>query len=110
MYSALSGRGNKRVPGGSGPAMNTERPMLRIPVWVRWIAQDSSGAWWGYSVEPSRHDGGWYENEVGRCICLGAGNPRDWRNSLRTVRFPPGVKTAVLLQDRTEIRYGEHLR
>jgi len=85
------------------------RTRLRIPAWVRWIAQDSSGAWWGYSVEPLRHDDGWYENEVGRCISLGTGSPRDWRNSLRAVQVPPGVTTAVLLQDTLEIRYGEQL-
>jgi hypothetical protein len=81
--------------------------MLRIPAWVRWIAQDSSGAWWGYSVEPLRHDGGWYENEAGCYISLGAGNPQDWTRSLRAVHFPPGVTAAVLLQDSGEIHYGE---
>ena len=39
-------------------------PPEAIPDWVRWIAQDSSGAWWGYAVEPLRNDTGWYENEV----------------------------------------------
>jgi hypothetical protein len=80
---------------------------LRIPAWVRWLAQDSSGAWWGYSVEPLRHDSGWYENEAGRYVCLGTGTPRDWLHSLRAVRFPPGVTAAVFLQDSGELRYGE---
>ena len=52
------------------------------PLWVRWIAQDSSGVWWGYSVEPLLNDTGWYENEVGRCIRLGASPPDDWMHSL----------------------------
>ena len=54
-----------------------------IPEWVRWIAQDSSGAWWGYSVEPLRNDKGWYENEVGDYISLGSTEPGDWENSLQ---------------------------
>ncbi|MDH5327328.1 MAG: hypothetical protein OEZ68_11670 [Gammaproteobacteria bacterium] len=54
-----------------------------VPDWVNWIAQDQSGAWWGYSVEPLRHDTGWYENEVGRYIALGKTPVADWQNSLR---------------------------
>ena len=57
---------------------------VHAPSWVRWIAQDSSGAWWGYSVEPLRNDTGWYENEVGRCIRLGMTAPDDWEHSLRS--------------------------
>jgi hypothetical protein len=53
-----------------------------IPAWVRWIAQDSTGVWWGYSVEPLRHDSGWYENEVGDYVRLGVTAPEDWENSL----------------------------
>lgn len=56
-----------------------------IPPWVRWVAQDQSGAWWGYSVEPLRNDTGWYENEVGRRIHLGASRPDHWERSLRAV-------------------------
>ncbi len=54
------------------------------PEWVRWIAQDADGAWWGYSVEPLMAHAHWYENEVGDCIALGrtAPNP-DWRDSLQ---------------------------
>ena len=52
------------------------------PSWVCWIAQDSSGAWWGYSVEPLRNDTGWYENEVGNCIRLGVTAVHDWEHSL----------------------------
>ena len=54
-----------------------------FPEWVNWIAQDSDGVWWGYSVEPLRNDKGWYENEVGRCVRLGQGNAnRHWRRAL----------------------------
>jgi hypothetical protein len=56
--------------------------LAQAPSWVRWIAQDSSGTWWGYSVEPLRNDSGWYENEVGRCVRLGVTPPDDWENSL----------------------------
>lgn len=52
------------------------------PDWVNWIAQDGSGTWWGYSVEPLRNDTGWYENEVGECIKLGETAPENWRKSL----------------------------
>lgn len=62
------------------------KPPENIPVWVHWIAQDSSGAWWGYAVEPLRNDTGWYENEVGRFACLEATTPADWQNSLERVR------------------------
>jgi len=58
------------------------QPPFSIPSWVRWIAQDSSGVWWGYSVEPLRHDSGWYENEVGEYIRLGVTEPDGWENSL----------------------------
>ena len=56
---------------------------LRIPSWVNWVAQDSSGLWWGYSVEPLRHDSGWYENEVGRCVQLGRTAADAWADSLQ---------------------------
>jgi hypothetical protein len=62
------------------------KPPGNIPDWVCWVAQDSSGAWWGYAVEPLRNDTGWYENEVGRLACLGTTTPADWQNSLERVR------------------------
>lgn len=61
------------------------QPLPGLPVWVRWIAQDSSGFWWGYSVEPLRNDSGWYENEVGECIRLGKTAARGWKASLQSV-------------------------
>ncbi len=55
-----------------------------IPAWVRWLAQDASGDWWGYEAEPHEHEHGWYENEVGHCIRLkhAPANPK-WRASLQ---------------------------
>jgi Asp-tRNA(Asn)/Glu-tRNA(Gln) amidotransferase A subunit family amidase len=47
------------------------------PPWVAWLAQDADGAWWGYEAEPNQQHNGWYENEVGRVIRLGAGAPPD---------------------------------
>lgn len=54
-----------------------------IPIWVNWIAQDESGSWWGYEVEPLQHFNGWYENEIGKIIKLSttAPNPK-WQSSL----------------------------
>jgi hypothetical protein len=98
MCSALSG------PGSEFPEVQL------IPAWVRWIAQDSNGAWWGYSAEPLRHDSGWYENEAGRYASLGTGPALDWVHSLCVVRFPPGVTAAIFLQESGEIHYGKHVR
>jgi hypothetical protein len=54
-----------------------------LPDWVTWIAQDKSGAWWGFEAEPNEGHDFWYENEVGRSIMLGSGKCNaDWRNSL----------------------------
>ena len=64
-----------------------EKPLpVNIPPWVNWIAQDESGAWWGYSVEPLRNDRGWYENEVGGYLYLGLTEPTDWTGSLARVK------------------------
>lgn len=65
--------------------------MADLPPWVRWVAQDRSGVWWGYSAEPLRNDNGWYENEVGRCIRLGTTPADDWEHSLRAVGRGPGL-------------------
>jgi hypothetical protein len=59
---------------------------FKIPDWVLWLAQDSSGIWWGYSVEPLRNDSGWYENEVGEYIKLGSTSPDNWQNSLTQIK------------------------
>jgi len=59
---------------------------LSFPKWVRWIAQDADGAFWGYECEPLQYDKGWYENEVGRRIKLFSADPNpDWRSSLQKI-------------------------
>ncbi|HEC19660.1 MAG TPA: hypothetical protein ENI97_10000 [Gammaproteobacteria bacterium] len=54
------------------------------PPWVRWLAQDADGSWWGFEAEPHHAEKSWYENEVGRYRRLGAGaaNPQ-WRETLQ---------------------------
>jgi hypothetical protein len=53
------------------------------PAWVRWLAQDADGTWWGYEAEPNQMDRGWYENEVGRIIRLGqTASPESWEATL----------------------------
>lgn len=60
----------------------------KMPGWVNWIAQDADGALWGYGAEPNQQDTGWYENEVGRIVKLGMGEPpADWTATL--TRWPP---------------------
>lgn len=56
------------------------------PAWVHWVAQDASGEWWGYSVEPLRHERGWYENEAGRYMFLHSSEPGNWPASLKRLR------------------------
>jgi len=55
----------------------------QLPDWVLWLAQDADGTWWGYEVEPLQYHRGWYENELGRRLNLGASvaNP-DWAQTL----------------------------
>ncbi|WP_455220322.1 hypothetical protein [Kaarinaea lacus] len=60
---------------------------LDLPDWVAWIAQDADGIWWGYEVEPLRHDNGWYENEVGRNVkILSTETCHDWQETLIKVQ------------------------
>ncbi|RDH82751.1 MAG: hypothetical protein DIZ80_10765 [endosymbiont of Galathealinum brachiosum] len=57
--------------------------MINVPEWVRFIAQDSDGSWWGYSVEPLENHRGWYENELGRNVKLIKTAPvEQWRKCL----------------------------
>lgn len=61
-----------------------------LPQWVRWIAQDADGTWWGYECEPHRHDSGWYENEVGRSVRLRRTEVvEDWQASLKSAKALP---------------------
>ena len=56
------------------------------PQWVKWLAQDKDGCWWGFSVEPLEHHKGWYENEVGRYILIKRDNINlNWKETLTKV-------------------------
>ena len=59
---------------------------LPLPPWVRWVAQDADGTWWGFEVEPNASHQGWYENELGRYLRLeqAPANPA-WRDTLTAV-------------------------
>lgn len=65
-----------------------EGQLLSIDIlrWVNWIAQDKSGAWWGYSVELLRSYQGWHENEVGEYLQLAVTEPLNWANLLSKVK------------------------
>ena len=64
----------------------TQNNNATFPGWVKWLAQDEDGAWWGYSIEPLQFSRGWYENELGQRIKIKQSNPNsDWKNSLTTV-------------------------
>lgn len=57
---------------------------LQLPGWVRWLAQDADGTWWGYEVEPLQYHCGWYENELGRRIKLQTDSPNEcWKHTLK---------------------------
>jgi len=61
----------------------TQNDSSTLPNWVKWLAQDEDGAWWGYSVEPLEFSRGWYENEIGQRIKIKQSKPNaDWKNSL----------------------------
>lgn len=52
-----------------------------IPDWVKWIAQDSDGEWYGYSIKPSPSDDGWGIH--GQMIQLAHGpEPKDFTKEL----------------------------
>ncbi len=72
--------------------MSLLRPDLtdkNVPKWVRFIAQDSDGSWWGYSVEPLQNHRGWYENELGENIKLVMGEPStNWQQNLFKYESP----------------------
>ncbi|MCB1735522.1 MAG: hypothetical protein H6981_06515 [Gammaproteobacteria bacterium] len=63
---------------------------VRIPEWVRWLAQDADGTWWGFEAEPHPGDIAWYENEVGRYRRLASdiANAR-WQDSLTRTGIEP---------------------
>ena len=60
---------------------------MGLPGWAHWLAQDGDGSWWVYEAEPLQFHRGWYENEVGRRLRIGAGEPNaDWTGTLRRIR------------------------
>ena len=61
--------------------------LQQLPPWVRWIAQDRNGAWWGFEHEPNEGAVSWYENEVGRYLEIFREEPNPaWRDTLKKVR------------------------
>lgn len=63
--------------------MSLDLDEITLPDWVRWIAQDANGYWWGYEVQPQEFSRGWYENELGRRVCLKkCPENRDWHTTL----------------------------
>lgn len=71
--------------------MSLSKPDLSnviVPEWVRFIAQDSDGSWWGYSVDPLQNHRGWYENELGDNVKLLQGQVvGDWRDNIFVYPF-----------------------
>lgn len=64
---------------------------VNVPAWVRFIAQDADGCWWGYSVEPLQNHRGWYENELGEHVKLKQDEPCDsWPDQLYHYPFRDG--------------------
>ena len=58
----------------------------QLPAWVRWIAQDADGTWWGYEHEPNIAASGWYENEAGRSVCLKNDRPNPlWKETIQKI-------------------------
>jgi len=58
-----------------------------MPSWVRWIAQDADGVWWGYQVEPNQSHQSWYENEVGNSVRLGEEMLNtEWVSTLKRIK------------------------
>ena len=63
--------------------MEVDQLWSQVPDWVNYIAQDKSGAWWGFEVEPLQASDFWYENEVGRYLSiLKADENLEWRDSM----------------------------
>lgn len=59
-----------------------------LPDWAAWLAQDADGTWWAYEACPNRHENGWYENELGRCLRRHRETPDPhWMNSLRRIKI-----------------------
>jgi hypothetical protein len=64
--------------------MTNTHSKIITPPWVKWVAQDADGCWWGFEVEPNRSYSGWYENEIGRFIRLYQEQAdSNWQSTLR---------------------------
>ena len=60
----------------------------QLQKWMRWIAQDADGQWWGYEHEPHLADSSWYENEVGLSEKIsGIEKANKWRESLTKLKI-----------------------
>ena len=89
MSAEAKNEGPDDIPGGEEPGNDDRAPFAAggLPLWVRWVAQDKSGQWWGYEVEPNEGHEVWYENEVGRYVRLHLGEPNPaWRSALLRVQ------------------------
>lgn len=53
---------------------------------INWVAQDSSGVWWGFDRKPVAGDDDWQVTGKGRSTRLKQGSPSSgWRETLRRV-------------------------
>ena len=64
--------------------------LVSYPEWVRWLAQDANGEWWGYEVQPAK-------NALGRpswdridffyraCLIYVGKENEEWKDSLMRV-------------------------
>lgn len=69
---------------------------INMPHWVKWLAQDANGTWWGYQVEPLQNHIGWYENEVGQNIKLAVDKPNlDWQSTLIKITSTVQVQSDI---------------
>ena len=59
-----------------------------IPNWVKWVAQDSDGAWYGYSAKPSQSSHQW-NCDISRINITKIGDSgkrsRKWKDTLHEV-------------------------
>ena len=54
---------------------------VEIPDWVKWIAQDKDGWWYGFERQPQRHMDSW--GTAGHEILLANGpKPENWKEEL----------------------------
>ena len=62
--------------------MNKFNPKA-VPHWVRWIAQDKDGKWWGYKTKPKAGYTLWIPKSINMCKGLYTSKPsKNWREEL----------------------------